>query len=75
MKGLEFDEVHLDPFGNVIGIIQGAEPGPTLLLRVRLCFLTPIPTRLMSPAASLGRGILSAERWRTVICTVGEVLT
>ena len=32
MKALGFDEISVDPFGNVIGVIQGAEPGPTLLL-------------------------------------------
>ncbi len=31
MKALFFDEVHQDPFGNVIGIVQGDNPGPTLL--------------------------------------------
>jgi putative selenium metabolism hydrolase len=31
MQALGFDEVHRDPYGNVIGVIQGAEPGATLL--------------------------------------------
>jgi len=31
MKALGFDEVTVDLFGSVIGVIEGAEPGPTLL--------------------------------------------
>ncbi len=31
MGSLGFDEVHLDPYGSVIGVVQGAEPGPTIL--------------------------------------------
>jgi len=31
MKGLGFDVVTLDDFGSVIGVVGGAEPGPTLL--------------------------------------------
>ncbi len=31
MKILGFDEVTLDDFGSVIGVVGGAEPGPTLL--------------------------------------------
>jgi len=31
MKALAFDEVELDEYGSVIGVIHGAEPGPTLL--------------------------------------------
>jgi putative selenium metabolism hydrolase len=32
MKRLGFDEVSIDEFGSVIGMIVGAQPGPTLLL-------------------------------------------
>ena len=31
MKALGYEEVFLDPYGNVIGILEGGEPGPTLL--------------------------------------------
>jgi len=31
MKALGFDKVELDEYGSVIGVVQGAEPGPTLL--------------------------------------------
>jgi len=31
MNTLGFDEVRVDPFGSVIGVINGAGPGPTLL--------------------------------------------
>ena len=32
MKRLGFDEVFVDEFGSLIGVIEGAHPGPTLLL-------------------------------------------
>jgi putative selenium metabolism hydrolase len=31
MNDLGYDEVHLDPYGSVIGVIEGSRPGPTLL--------------------------------------------
>jgi putative selenium metabolism hydrolase len=31
MKALGFDQVRTDPFGSVIGVLEGAKPGPTLL--------------------------------------------
>ncbi len=31
MKELGYDEVSVDPYGSVIGIVNGARPGPTLL--------------------------------------------
>ena len=31
MKTLGYDQVHVDPYGSVIGIIEGSRPGPTLL--------------------------------------------
>ena len=31
MKQLEYDEVKIDAYGDVIGVIYGAKPGPTLL--------------------------------------------
>ena len=31
MKTLGYDQVSLDPYGSVIGVIQGGESGPTLL--------------------------------------------
>ncbi|MBT8396092.1 MAG: YgeY family selenium metabolism-linked hydrolase [Gemmatimonadetes bacterium] len=32
MRALGYDEVHTDPFGNVVGVIEGTGEGPTLLL-------------------------------------------
>lgn len=32
METLGFDAVRRDPYGNVIGVVQGDEPGPTLLI-------------------------------------------
>lgn len=32
MRALGFDEVETDAYGNVVGVIQGAHPGPTILL-------------------------------------------
>jgi putative selenium metabolism hydrolase len=31
MKTLGYDKVHVDPYGSVIGVIEGSQPGPTLL--------------------------------------------
>jgi putative selenium metabolism hydrolase len=31
MSDLGYDEVHIDPYGSVIGIIEGSRPGPTLM--------------------------------------------
>lgn len=32
MESLDFDEVHRDRFGNIIGVIKGSRPGPCVLL-------------------------------------------
>ncbi|MEK6256167.1 MAG: M20/M25/M40 family metallo-hydrolase, partial [Chloroflexota bacterium] len=31
MRTLGYDRVHVDPYGSVIGVIEGSQPGPTLL--------------------------------------------
>jgi putative selenium metabolism hydrolase len=31
MKTLGYDKVHVDPYGSVVGVIEGSQPGPTLL--------------------------------------------
>jgi acetylornithine deacetylase/succinyl-diaminopimelate desuccinylase-like protein len=31
MNSLGFDHVNPDPYGNVIGVVEGADAGPTLL--------------------------------------------
>lgn len=31
MRALGYDQVHIDPYGSVIGVIEGSRPGPTLM--------------------------------------------
>ncbi len=36
MKKLEFDHILRDEWGNVIGIVEGNEPGPTIMYNAHL---------------------------------------
>jgi len=41
MENLEYDEVFRDAWGNVVGIINGTEPGPTIMYNAHLDHVDP----------------------------------
>ncbi len=64
MTALGFDRVWSDECGNVIGVVEGTAPGPTVLYDATR---TPSASRL----ACLGRETPIVGMWRTALCMAG----